>query len=80
MGCLQSGKHGIDVHRAAAFNQPIGKWDVSKVENMEEMFMEAKVFNQSIEKWGVSKVRNTKEMFEGAEAFDQPLPGGWILQ
>jgi len=48
---------------AYAFNQPIGKWDVSKVENMEVMFCGAAAFNQPIGGWVVSKVQNMQQMF-----------------
>ena len=43
---------------AAAFNQPIGGWDVSKVPDMATMFLGAAAFNQPIGGWGVSKVRS----------------------
>jgi len=32
------------------------KWDVSNVEDMEDMFAGAKSFNQPLEKWDVGKV------------------------
>ena len=64
----------------ATFNQPIEKWDVSKVENMESMFRVAEAFNQPIEKWEVSKVKNMESMFREAKAFNQSLPGGWKLE
>ena len=39
-----------------AFNQPIGKWDTSKVTNMEKMFYYAVAFNQPIGNWNTSSV------------------------
>jgi len=48
---------------ARAFNQPIGGWDVSKVENMYGMFSVAVLFNQPIGGWDVSKVQSMQCMF-----------------
>ena len=39
-----------------AFNQDIGKWDVSNVTNMNNMFQLAIAFNQYIGDWNVSNV------------------------
>jgi len=44
--------------RAASFNQPIRKWDVSKVENMRYMFGCAASFNEPLGNWNVSNVTN----------------------
>ena len=52
---------------AAAFNQPIGNWDVSKVEYMNSMFKNAKAFNQDIGSWDVSNVADF-------EHFDSDTP------
>jgi len=48
---------------AKAFNQPIGGWDVSKVQDMECTFSRAAAFNQPIGGWDVSKVQNMQYMF-----------------
>jgi surface protein len=48
---------------AGAFNQPIGGWDVSKVQEMGSMFYEARSFNQPIGGWDVSKVQDMGVMF-----------------
>jgi surface protein len=58
---------------AAAFNQPLDKWDVSSVTSMELMFSGAAAFNQPLDKWDVSKVTDMGLMFYGAAAFNQPL-------
>jgi len=61
---------------ATSFNQPIGNWDVSKVEKMDGMFYNAESFNQPIGEWNVSKVTNMTSMFARATSFNQPI-GEW---
>ena len=36
------------------FNQPLNKWNVSKVTEMEGMFYHARSFNQPLNNWNVS--------------------------
>ncbi len=55
------------------FNQPLGSWDVSSVENMSYMFIYAYLFNQPLNLWNTSKVTNMNYMFQGASAFNQDL-------
>jgi len=55
------------------FNQDIGLWNVSAVEDMQLMFRSAKMFNQDISKWDVSSVKTTYNMFKGANNFHQNL-------
>ena len=38
---------------AESFNQDIGEWDVSNVEEMKYMFRGADAFNQDLSKWNV---------------------------
>jgi surface protein len=59
-----------------SFNQAIGKWDVSSVENMGDMFADNLVFNQPIGEWNVSNVTNMSGLFSNAKAFNQPI-GEW---
>ncbi len=61
----------------SAFNQDIGNWDVSKVENMESTFQNTP-FNKDIGNWDVSNVNNMKGMFQGSE-FNQDI-GNWDVQ
>jgi surface protein len=51
----------------------LNEWDVSKVENMQNMFSGAIVFNSNISKWKVSNVKNMSGMFFNAHAFNQDL-------
>ena len=51
---------------AEAFNQPLNKWDVSNVTDMEEMFEDAP-FNQPLNNWNVSNVRYMNFMFMDLE-------------
>jgi surface protein len=41
---------------------PIGKWDVSRITNMSELFQETQ-FNEDISEWNVSNVENMSGMF-----------------
>ena len=58
---------------AKSFNQPLDKWNVSSVMNMEYMFCYAESFNQPLDKWNVSSVVNMDCMFYNAEQFNQNL-------
>lgn len=54
------------------FNQNITNWDVSNVENMNQMFDHTVDFNQQIGVWNVGKVRTMNHMFSHSN-FNQPL-------
>jgi hypothetical protein len=54
------------------FNQPIGNWNTSKVQNMVFTFFNG-VFNQPIGEWDTSKATIMYGMFNGAYSFDQPI-------
>ena len=58
------------------FNQDIGHWDVSMVNNMSTMFQSADMFDQDIGNWAVSMVSDMSRMFEGADVFNQDI-GNW---
>lgn len=62
--------------KCAAFNSPVGDWDVSHVTDMKGMFSRCTTFNQPLEKWNVSNVTDMTLMFLECEAFNQPL-NGW---
>lgn len=62
------------LHGATALNDPdVGKWDVSNVTNMTQMFVVARVFNQDLSGWNTSNVTTMYAMFENAWAFNKPL-------
>lgn len=58
------------------FNQNIGNWDVSNVQNMSFMFSGALAFNQDISKWDVSNVIEMAGMFIRTQNFNQDI-GAW---
>ena len=61
--------------RASSFNQPLGNWDVSNVENMKWVFSEAISFNQDISDWNVSSVSDFYDMFETPNALSETNRG-----
>jgi surface protein len=61
-------------YKANAFNQPLGKWDVSKVRDMFRMLDSATSFNQPLlADWDVSSVMHMDGMFAEVTSFNQPL-------
>lgn len=61
---------------ASDFNGEINTWDVSTVENMNEMFKSTTSFNQSLGNWDVSRVKKMNGMFAFTKSFNQPI-GSW---
>ena len=58
------------------FNQPIEKWDVSKVTNMSGMFF-ASQFNQSINFWCVINIKSEPENFSSKSPLTQQNKPKW---
>ena len=58
-----------------SFNQDIGRWDVSKVPSMKDMFNEASSFNQDLSAWDIQNVQDFESMFYGANLFNRDLCG-----
>ena len=60
-------------------NDPTGQscgmdsWDVSKVDNMSDLFCSHKQFNADISKWDTSSVEDMSGMFGGAIAFNSDI-------
>ena len=67
---------GFMFTRATSFNQDIGEWVVSEVENMRGMFDGASSFDENIGGWDVSKVTDMGFMFYQATSFNQDI-GDW---
>ncbi len=61
---------------ANKFNQDIGDWNTTHVENMGQMFAYASDFNQSIGDWNTSQVTSMSSMFLYASSFDRDI-GDW---
>ena len=59
----------------SAFDQPLEKWSVSNVNNIEYMVLGVDTFKLSLEKWDVSNVTNDimEHMFYNNKSFHQPL-------
>ena len=51
----------------------ISSWNVSKVTNMEKLFMGLTMFNENISKWDVSNVTNMSNMFNNTFSFNQNI-------
>jgi surface protein len=69
------------------FNQPLGNWNVKKVntccgfsQGLRSMFGSAVMFNQDLSNWDVSNVKTFRNMFNGASIFNNlgsPNISGW---
>lgn len=58
------------------FNQDISMWDVSKVSEMEEMFLNTKNFKQDLSEWDVSNVLKWNRIFKDSlmENYPELMP------
>ena len=52
---------------------PIGKWDVSNVTSMKELFNGYENFDEPLIEWDVYNVTDMSKMFAGCSKFNQPL-------
>ncbi len=62
--------------RKSSFNQNLNRWDVSKVSNMNRMFLLASSFNGNVSNWDVGNVTRMTEMFKDASSFNQDISSG----
>ena len=56
-------------YKCKIFNQPLNKWNISKVKNMINLFRDCKNFNQDLNIWNVSDDVNMFHIFDGASSF-----------
>lgn len=66
--------HGMFVE--SQFDEPLNDWDVSHVEDMSKMFVNASRFDQDLDRWDVSGVVTMSKMFAGAASFNGEI-GTW---
>jgi surface protein len=52
------------------YNQPLGNWNVGKVQTMERMFSENRIFNQDLSSWNLSRAQDLDFMFGFASVFN----------
>ncbi len=52
---------------------PIEDWDVSQIENMQNLFHNLNTFDEDISNWNTSNVTNMRRMFKGASSFNQDI-------
>jgi hypothetical protein len=64
---------------AVKFNQYIGDWDTSNVEDMGSVFFRATAFNQDISGWNTLSVGGMGNIFQEAVSFNQDL-SQWDIQ
>jgi hypothetical protein len=55
---------------ATTFNQPIGIWDVSNVNDMSYMFSGATAFDQLLDAWDIRNVGDFTGFMEGKSSLD----------
>jgi surface protein len=49
---------------ATSFNQPIGNWDTSKIETIDDMFWSARAFNQDLSNWCMINITTKPNYFD----------------
>lgn len=54
---------------AKSFNQPLDRWNVSRVEDAERMFKNARSFSQSLDMWLIPRFCDISNMFLYAPKF-----------
>ena len=62
---------------AKTFNQNIGSWDVSKVNDMSSLFKSASAFNQDLTKWCVTNIATLPTEFSTSSPLTQANKPIW---
>ena len=62
-------------HIAQTYGWPIGRWNVSAVTDMNNLFRDAEDFNENLSTWDVSAVTDMSNLFQDAKDFDQDISG-----
>ena len=62
-----------DAGAAEGTHGPIAGWDVSRVDDMSEVFQHKNAFNDDIGAWDTSRVTNMQQTLKGASAFNLEL-------
>ena len=66
-------------NRAYDFSSDVSnKWDVSKMETMEQMFYMASVFSSDVCKWNVSAVEDMSSLFWRRRSFTGDVSGSQV--
>ena len=77
MSKLFDGTSGTYGTERAAFNDDIGRWDVSSVTSMNGMFRNSPSFNNgdsdSINNWNIYSLTNAGDLFQLNNSFNQPI-------
>ena len=60
------------------FNRDLNNWDVSKVEDMTNIFSNSEKFNGDISNWNTQNVVNMTNAFKNAENFNRDI-SSWVL-
>ena len=67
-----------NMFKDTSFNQPINRWETTRVKDMRAMFWGASKFNQPIDtsgsRWDVSSVTNMGTMFDSCLLYTSPSP------
>eukprot|EP00978_Attheya_sp_CCMP212_P009241 scaffold21810_cov41-Attheya_sp.AAC.3 len=58
---------------ATTYGWPIGRWNVSNVQNFDFVFQNRESFNESIGSWNVSNATSMRYMFYDASSFNQDI-------
>ena len=66
-------------YKCTKFNGDISKWNVSKVKDMQDMFIGCKKFNQDLSAWNVSNVEEMDNMFRNCESFEGTGLSKWNI-